>query len=190
MGSCRLAGISITGGICRKLLLFLTQTLPGRGGGGLWFGSGRPFGVLSRVTAKATSRCRHQPVTSQTRVSHVVLPPSAPQSCSPGGDSHPELHSLLLLLCWLEWKVASSPLLLLLLLLLQPIQSKVKWCVLSETSSCTRLLHWVVIDLLPVNLNKFCRSPLTPYVSLCGAVSENGEQQRGFSDNIIISVSF
>lgn len=34
--------------------------------------------------------------------------------------------------------------------LLQPIQFKVKWCVLSEMSFCTLLLYWAVIYLQPV----------------------------------------
>ena len=48
---------------------------------------------------------------------------------------------------------------------LQPIQFKVKWCALSEMSFCTLLLHWAVIYLWPVNLNKFCQSPLTAPMS-------------------------
>lgn len=48
-----------------------------------------------------------------------------------------------LVLCWLEWKVAA-------LCCFQPIQFKVKWCVLSEMSFCTLLLYWAVTYLRPV----------------------------------------
>lgn len=48
-----------------------------------------------------------------------------------------------LVLCWLEWKAAA-------LCCFQPIQFKVKWCVLSEMSFCTLLLYWAVTYLRPV----------------------------------------
>lgn len=43
-------------------------------------------------------------------------------------------------------------------LLLQPIQFKVKWCVLCEMSFCTLLLYSAVIYSWPVNVSKFCHS--------------------------------
>lgn len=61
------------------------------------------------------------------------------------------------------------------LLLLQLIQFKVKWCVLSQMSFCTLLLYQAVIYLWPVNSNKFCRSPMTSLVSHWGGGSERRE---------------
>lgn len=49
---------------------------------------------------------------------------------------------------------------------MQPIQFKVKWCVLSEMSFCRLLLYRAVIYLWPVNLDKFCQSPLKASVKL------------------------
>lgn len=59
---------------------------------------------------------------------------------------------------------------------LQPIQSKVKWCVLSETSFCAPPSSYrAVIYLQPVNLDKFCHSPLTAPTSHRGARSGSSE---------------
>lgn len=60
-------------------------------------------------------------------------------------------------------------------LLLQLIQFKVKWCVLSQMSFCTLLLYRAVIYLWPVNSNKFCHSPLTSLMSYWGGGSERSE---------------
>lgn len=90
----------------------------------------------------------------------------APQSSSPGHGSHSFIF-----LFFADWsgKWHSSP-------LLQPVQFKVKWCVLSETSFCTPLLYWAVIYLWPVNLNKFWLSPLTSLASLWGAYPESSKR--------------
>lgn len=114
---------------------------------------------------KATSWPCHQYVTSQTRISQIALYFSTPQLSGSGDGS----HSLIFLL-FADWSGKwHSP------LLLQPIQFKVKWCVLSEMSFCTLLLYWAVMCLWPVNLHKFCHSPLTPLTSHWGADSESSE---------------
>lgn len=113
-------------------------------------------------------------VTSQTRISQIAFYFSAPQSSSSGDGSHS-----LIFLFFADWSGKwHSP------VLLQPIQFKVKWCVLSEMSFCTLLLYWAVIYLWPVNLNKFCHSPLTSLMSHWGADSGSRSQ----SAYIIISL--
>lgn len=100
-----------------------------------------------------------------TRISQITLYFSASQSCNSGEN----LHSLIFLF-FADWSGKwHSP------LLQQPIQFKVKWCVLSEISFFTLLLYWAVIYLWPVNLSKFCHCPLTSLMSHWSAYSENSK---------------
>lgn len=120
---------------------------------------------------KATSWHWHLDVTSHARISQIVLYFlffSAPRSCGCGDGSHS-----LIFLFFADWSGKwRGP------LLLQPIQFKVKWCVLSEMSFCTLLLYWAVIYFffVPVNLNKFRRSPLTSPKSNSGG---GGDSESG-----------